>query len=152
MISDKDVRGIINCYANKFIIKFPPNSIYDKDDLLSEGYVIYYNVSEKFDKSKQVSFTTFFITCLIRRYVKLLNNAYKKQTTPIESDWEPIEEEELMDKVLSNDTEIVFDYINSGQMPEIRGCKKRREFIREKLEMNSLKFQKVCNEIKKVFG
>ena len=151
MISDKDVRGIINCYANKFIIKFPQNSIYDKDDLVSEGYIIYYNVLEKFDNSKQVSFTTFFITCLIRRYVKLLNNAYKKQTTPIESEWEPFVEEEVIGKALSNDTEAVFHYINSGQMPEIRGCKKRREFIREKLGMNSHKFQKVCNEVKKVF-
>lgn len=64
-------KDIINKLANIWQHKMSPHSMYDFDDLVSEGWETYIGCTEKFSTDFNVKFTTYLYSSVVKKYMNI---------------------------------------------------------------------------------
>lgn len=79
-VNFKKCEAIIVKLAHQYIYKFANNTVYNLDDLISEGWIIYLNCLKKKDEIR-VEFTTYLYAAVENRFKSIYRNenVYKKR-------------------------------------------------------------------------
>ena len=97
----EEVLDMIRFHANRCVSMQPRGGIWDADELIAEGRLVYVVCARKFDPERNVKFTTVLYRYLAGRFGNILKSRIRRskheQAVPVDNDGEP-DMEGLIDK------------------------------------------------------